>query len=231
MPFRQSLLLVLLLLTAGACLGQAPDTGQLAPPLRAALPAALPDGLRLVALEPRCDDCAPWRELEFYDNRNSAPVRREKVSVQAGYHALYAYPGCDPFADVRVEQSAPGRFGADRHAVARALRHEFARRRERIRIGVAAGDPKLIARLERLKAGGVDYVEWTAGRSGGVDYLLSSVNDLGAATLGQLQIFVPRHEVIVTVTFPANKDRPFETLEQFVRLRDEFIASYAAQLK
>jgi hypothetical protein len=74
------------------------------------IPTELQGGLKLVEVKIRCEDCEPWREIEYYSNDSSEPIKREKVSVQTGYRAMYVYPGTEYFSNTKIEKSIAGNY-------------------------------------------------------------------------------------------------------------------------
>lgn len=129
--------------------------GQPAPPAAFArlVPTALPNGLQLVEVRKRCEDCAPWRLVDFRSNASPAPIRQERVSVHEGVTAMYAFPGTQYFANTKVEQSILGRYDQDKAIVTEALAHECARMGERVTEYVAQ-HPEVREKLDRAVATG-----------------------------------------------------------------------------
>jgi hypothetical protein len=217
-------------LLPGACARAAEPP---APPAAFAklVPTRFANGLALVEIRARCTDCPPWRMVSFYSNSapNSAPgpVRQEQVSVQDGVTAMYAFPGTPYFANTKVERSVAGKYEQDRKVVLEALAHECARMKERV-LDYVDGHPEVKEKLDRVAVKGRDYVEFETGRHKGIDYASCTQNALGlmGGTVGQLQIFVPREGTIVTAYLLAQKKAKFQTIEEFLRLRREFIEGY-----
>jgi hypothetical protein len=213
-------------LLAGGC-AQAAET--LAPPAAFAglVPTSFANGLKLVEVRERCADCAPWRTIDFRSNTSPAPVRQEQVSVQGGVSAMYAFPGTQYFANTKVERSVSGKYEHDRKLVLEALAHECARMKERV-LDYVGGHPEVKEKLDRAVAKGKDYVEFETGRYQGYEYASCTRNALGlmGATISQVQVFVPREGTIVTAYLLAQKTPKFQTIEEFLRLRREFIEGY-----
>jgi hypothetical protein len=224
---RILLALALPVLMAGPAPAPAADTP--APPAALAqlVPAGFANGLKRVELKERCADCAPWRTIDFHSNSSPAPVRQEKVSVQAGLSAMYAFPGTQYFANTKVEQSVAGRYAQDKAVVLEALAHECARMKERV-ADYVGGHPEVKEKLDRVAAKGKDYVEFEQGSYKGYEYASCTQNALGlmGATISQVQIFVPQGETVVTAYLLAQKKPKFQTIEEFLQLRREFIEGY-----
>lgn len=204
------------------------DSAALPPPFRQSIPVELKGGLKLVDLSERCTVCMPWRNVEFLGLTKSEPSRLEKVSVVAGYRALYAFAGTDLFANTKIEQSAPGHFDEDRRLMEEAVRHEY----RRIKNGVdkhMAANPKDRERVESLRLQGHDYIELEEGERSGVAYVsyVANVIGLGGGTISQVQFFLPSSRITVTAYLLAQKNAKFKNIEEFRQLRQEFIDGYA----
>jgi hypothetical protein len=215
--------LTLLLLFSGAGLALAAELPQ-APPM-------LGDGLALVELRKRCDNCEPWRVLEFRSNTSPTPVWRDKVSVRAGVTAMYAYPGSDYFANVKLEQSMPGMFEKDKALVIQFIDHEFRRVKARVASYLEA-NPETRAKLEVRLAPGKDYMSFERGTGHGIDYVSYTDNVIGltGGTISQIHFFVPGRETIVTAYLLNQKRTKFTNIEEFLRLRADFIRAWTEHL-
>jgi hypothetical protein len=211
---------------AGAC-AQAAEAP--APPAAFArlVPTSFANGLTLVEIRARCTDCAPWRTIDFHSNSSPTPVRQEQVSVQDGVTAMYAFPGTPYFANTKVERSVAGKYEQDGKVVLEALAHECARMKERV-LDYVGGHPEVREKLDRAAVKGRDYVEFEQGTYRGIEYASCTQNALGlmGGTLSQLQVFVPREGAIVTAYLLAQKKAKFQSIEEFLRLRREFIQGY-----
>jgi hypothetical protein len=130
------------------------------------------------------------------------PGKSERVSVADGYRVMYSYPRTLPFARLNAERSDPASYEADKRTVTKYF------------AGMAQGDDN--AALSGLSAGGF-----------AIQSLTKKV--LGGTTLGITQLLSDADGVIVTIYFlnQVPELRQFETYEQFVRLRDEFVRGYA----
>ena len=124
-----------------------------------------------------------------------------RVSVVEGYRVMYSYPRTYPFASLKVERSDLSKYGEDKQVVMGSLA-ELAR----------ADD----------NAGLVEFS--TQGFSGQT----VTKRQLGGSTLGITQIFSDEDAVIVTVFFlnHAPQNRRFQTYEEFISLRDDFVRGY-----
>jgi len=164
-------------------------------------------------LEPyiRCDGFAAGVRAVTFDRRPAdAPRWRtielrgksERVSVLDGYRVMYSYPRMLPFARLNAEQSDPARYQADKRTVA----DYFA--------GIAQAD---------------DSTALSATSAGGFAIQSLTKKALGGTTLGITQLLSDADGVIVTIYFlnQVPELRQFETHEEFVRLRDEFVRGYA----
>ena len=214
----------------GQCVGAQPLYPQALPsPFQGTVPQNLAGGLTLVSLEKRCQDCVPWREIAFQSL--TEPVRKETVSVQDGYRAMYLFPGSQYFANVKVERSAAGQFEADRDVIERALRHECQRKLINVEEFVAQ-KPAVRQKLESIRMPGRPYLEVEQGEAHGIEYLACTENAIGliSSTISQVPLFIPAKRITVTAYLLKQQKMHFTTIQQFRELRDAFINSYAAFL-
>lgn len=227
MSFTRRLLAFLLLSLSPALVLPADRAPAVPSPFEQLVPSTLGDGLALVALRKRCEDCVPWRELAFVSDTPSTPARQEKVSVHAGLTAMYAYPGTDHFANVKVEQSMPGMFEQDKAVVIRALEHHFRYVQARIASHLAA-DPAARARLGALLAPGKEAVEFERRTVQGIEYVSHTDRVIGltGGTISQIHFFVPGRDIIVTAYLLNQKRARFANIEEFLRLRADFIRAW-----
>lgn len=213
--------LLLLVVAVGSAATDLPDV------FRKTVPSELRDGLKLVEVKKRCDDCAPWRVIDFRDHRQPQPARQEKVSVRAGFTAMYAFPGTGYFANTKVEQSMPGVYDQDKAVVIDAIRHEYARKQALIGDYLTA-NPKVRDKVESLLPKGKQYVEFEEATYKGAEYVAYTENVIGltGATISQLQIFVPNREIIVTAYLLKQKNSRFSDIDEFLKLRRDFLEGY-----
>jgi len=164
-------------------------------------------------LEPyiRCDGFAGGVRAVTLDRRPAdAPHWRtvellgksQRVSVVDGYRVMYSYPRMLPFARLNAEQSDPASYQADK----RTLVKYFA--------GIAQADDSTA--LSAVSVSGF-----------AIQSLTKRV--LGGTTLGITQLLSDADHVIVTIYFlnQVPELRQFDTHEEFLRLRDEFVRGYA----
>jgi hypothetical protein len=130
------------------------------------------------------------------------PAKSERVSVVDGYRVMYSYPRTLPFARLNAERSDPASYEADK----RTLTRHFA--------GIAQGD---------------DNAALSASSTAGFAIQSLTKKGLGGTTLGITQLLSDADGVIVTIYFlnQVPELRQFESYDEFVRLRDEFISGYA----
>jgi len=214
----------------GQCVGAQPIYPQALPsPFQGTVPQNLAGGLTLASIEKRCQDCVPWREIAFQSL--TEPVRKETVSVQDGYRAMYLFPGSQYFANVKVERSAAGQFEADREVIERALRHECQRKLINVEEFVAQKSA-VREKLESIRMPGRPYLEVEQGEAHGIEYLACTENAIGliSSTISQVQLFIPAKRITVTAYLLKQQKMHFTTIQQFRELRDAFIDSYAAFL-
>jgi hypothetical protein len=225
-PMRKLPLLVLLFFVSG-CTAQSNDTSSLPETFKKAIPVELKGGLKLVEVKSRCDGCEPWRYIDYYNNTSKEPIKREKVTVQAGYRAMYAYPDTHYFSNTKIEKSTPGSYENDLKVVVDALKHEHARKKERV-AGYLKDNPRLKEKMESFRAKGKDYIELEEGTYNGFDFVSYTENVIGLTgnTISEVLIFVPKSEVIVTAYLLRQEKAKFKTIDEFLKLRRDFIEGY-----
>ena len=159
----------------------------------------------------RCDGFAGGVRAVTLDRRPAdAPHWRtvellgksERVSVVDGYRVMYSYARTLPFARLNAELSDRASYDADK----RTITEYFA--------GIAQADDN--AALGASSAGGFAIQSLTK-------------RALGGTTLGITQLLSDVDGVIVTIYFlnQVPELRQFESYDEFVRLRDEFVRGYA----
>jgi hypothetical protein len=164
-------------------------------------------------LEPyiRCDGFAGGVRAVTLDRRPAdaphwrtveLPGESGRVSVVDGYRVMYSYPRTLPFARLNAERSDPARYEADK----RTLTQYFA--------GITQAD---------------DNAALGASSTAGFAIQSLTKKALGGTTLGITQLLSDADGVIVTIYFlnQVPELRQFETYDEFVRLRDEFVRGYA----
>jgi hypothetical protein len=193
------------------------------------IPRIFANGLQLVEIRQRCEGCAPWRTIRYAAGGNPAAVREMQVSVRAGVTAMYAFPGTPYFANVKVEQSLPGRYEQDKAIVIEALENEYQHRKQ-LTDAYMKAHPPMREKLERAVAKGKEYLELERGTHKGVEYALATENAIGlsgsSSTVSQLQIFLPQEEAIVTVYLLNQPGAKFRNIDEFIALRRAFIEGY-----
>lgn len=224
-------------LLAFMLLGLGPGLAQPAEPLplprlfAQLVPPSLGAGLELVQLCRRCEGCVPWRVVDFHPSDTSAPGRKEKVSVQAGITAIYAVPGTDDFANVKVEQSVAGMYAQDRQVVIDAIEHEFRRKQARV-AGHLAEHPDIRAKVAQLLPAGKEPIAFERRSLHGIEIVSMTEHVIGLTgpTISQVHFFAPGREVIVTAYLLRQKHPKFADIDEFLRMRAAFIESWAAFL-
>lgn len=216
-----------LLFFVAACSEQSSLTSKLPEVFQKSIPTELRGSLKLVKVKNRCDGCEAWRYVDFFSNSSNEPIKREKVTVQAGYRAMYAYPGTHYFSNTKIEQSTTGSYGNDRKIVVDALKHEYARKRERVS-GYLKENPDIREKMEPFRAKGKDYIVLDESTYKGYDYISYTENVIGLTgnTISQIHIFLPRQEIIVTAYLLRQEKAKFKTIEEFLKLRRDFIEGY-----
>lgn len=191
------------------------------------IPLELKDGLKLVELSKRCEDCSPWRFVDYYENDRPEKVKQERISVQDGYRAMYAFPGTAYFANVKIEQSVPGHYADDRAIVVDALKHECTRKKERVDVYLR-DNRKAKEKVDALISAGKEYIDFEQASYGNVDYVSCTENVIGLTGPGisQVHIFAPKNDIIITAYFLNQKNPKFKNIGEFLHMRKDFIAGY-----
>jgi hypothetical protein len=217
----------LLLLLVSACTAQSTSTSSLPETFKKTIPVELRGGLRLVEVKNRCDGCEPWRYIDYFSNTSKEPIKREKVTVQAGYRAMYAYPDTHYFSNTKIEQSTSGAYENDRKIVVDAIKHEYARKKERV-AGYLKENPSLKEKMEPFRAKGKEYIDLEETTYKGFEYISYTENVIGLTgnTISEIHIFDPKREVIVTAYLLRQEKAKFNTIEEFLKLRRDFIEGY-----
>ena len=217
----------ILLLLLSACSAQSNSMSGLPETFKKTIPIELRGSLKLVEVKNRCEGCEPWRYIDYYSNTSKEPIKREKVTVQAGYRAMYAYPDTHYFSNTKIEQSASGAYENDKKIVADAIKHEYARKKERI-AGYLKENPNLKEKMEPFRAKGKEYIDLEEGAYKGFEYISYTENVIGLTgnTISEINIFVPKREIIVTAYLLRQEKAKFSTIEEFLELRRDFIEGY-----
>ena len=140
---------------------------------------------------------------------------KQKVSVVDGYRVMFAYPDLTYyFANVKIEQSAPESYAADKKILADELKYYSAIKEATAMIFT---DRKILNGFEHY---GIDR-----------DKI-----DVGGQVATHVLFYDPAHLVVTIYFLNQSKavflnKRRFETIEQFHELRDEFLNSYSKCLK
>ncbi|HET7765968.1 MAG TPA: hypothetical protein VFK92_12830 [Burkholderiales bacterium] len=157
----------------------------------------------------RCDGFAGGVRGVALDRRpeGAAPWREvgfgdklERVSVVEGYRVVYSYPRTLWFATLKAERSDPAKYADDKRIVTENF------------TAIANGDD---AALSSFSDSGFEGQTLTK-------------RVLRGRTLGITQILSDDDAVIVTIYFAnqAPENRAFQTHEEFLALRDDFVRGY-----
>lgn len=140
---------------------------------------------------------------------------KQKVSVVDGYRVMFAYPDVTYyFANVKIEQSVPDSFAADKEAIVNELKHFSS---------IKTAHPMTFA--DKTDLNGFEHY--------GID---REKIDVG----GQVGIHVLFHNeahLVVTIYFLNQSkavflnNRRFEDIKQYREIRDDFLNSYSECLK
>ena len=111
--------------------------------------------------------------------------------------------------------------------MADAIKHEYARKKERIS-GYLKENPNLREKMEPFRAKGKEYVDLEENTYKGFEYISYTENVIGltGSTISEISIFVPKREIIVTAYLLRQEKAKFNTIEEFLKLRRDFIEGY-----
>lgn len=114
---------------------------------------------------------------------------------------MYSYARTYPFANLKAERSDPSKYAEDKQVVVRSLAE------------LAGAD------------GNTELVGFSNQRFSGQTV---TKKELAGSTLGITQIFSDEDRVIVTIFFlnHAPQNRRFQTYQEFISLRDDFVRGY-----
>jgi len=210
-----------------ACNVQSGATSDLPEIFQKSIPTELKGNLKLVEVKNRCDGCAPWRYIDYYSNDSKEPVKREKVTIEEGYRAMYSYPDTHYFSNTKIEKSSSKFYQSDKKTVIDAIKHEYNRKKERI-YNYLKENPELKEKMEPFKAKDKDYIELEEATYKGYEYISYTENVIGLTgnTISQIHIFVPDKEIIVTAYLLHQEKAKFSTIDEFLQLRRNFIENY-----
>jgi len=210
-----------------SCSAQSGDTSDLPEIFRKSIPVEMKGNLKLIEVKNRCDGCKPWRYIEFHSNESDKPIKKEKVTVQLGYRAMYAYPGTEYFSNTKIEKSSSGKYEQDKKVVIEAITHEYNRKKERVASHLKK-TPGLKEKMEPHKAKGKDYITFEHEAVNGYEYISYTENVIGLLgnTISQIHIFVPGREIIITAYLLRQEKTKFKDIEEFLLLKSDFIESY-----
>ena len=221
------ILFVTIFIFITSCSSESSSTADLPTPFKKSIPTILSDGLKLIEVKNRCDGCQPWRYIDYYINDSKEPIKSEKVTVEIGYRAMYAYPDTHYFSNTKIEQSSKGMYEQDKNIIIDAIRHEYKRKKERV-YSYLKDNPSLKEKTAPFKAKGKDYIELEEETYKGYKYISYTENVIGLTgnTISQLHIFVPENEIIITAYLLNQKKAKFKTIDEFLKLRRNLIESY-----
>lgn len=154
------------------------------------------------------------------------------MSVQTGYRAMYAYPGTEFFSNTKIEQSIPGNLAQDKKTVIEAIVHEYNRKKERIK-SYLEQNPGVKEKIGPFKAKGKDYISLEHETLNSYEYISCTENVIGLLgnTISQIHIFVPEQETIITAYLLRQKKSNFKTIEEFLKLKQNFLENYINFIK
>ena len=152
--------------------------------------------LTAVAINPRSAGAPPTRAID-------AVAGKQAVSVGEGVRVMLAFPESDPFVNLKIERSVPGRYAADKQLVLDQL--------------------QAMARRKRGEAG---VVERSADK--GIEIAALNNPRLEGGIVSMYTLFDDRQEIIATAYLLNNQRRAFQTYEEYQGLRDRFIGDFTS---
>lgn len=140
---------------------------------------------------------------------------KQKVSVVDGYRVMFAYPDLTYyFANVKIEQSAPGSYAADKEVLVNQLKHYSS---------IKEAHPMIFE--DKTMLNGFEHY--------GMDRDKIDVGD----QVGIHVLFYDSDHLVVTIYFLNQSkavflnNRRYENIKQYRELRDAFLHSYSECLK
>lgn len=233
MKTKFGILLSIFLLIVACNSAQSESKADVPKAFASVIPTELKGNLKLIEVKDRCEGCEPWRYIDYYSNDSNEPLKKEKVSVQTGYRAMYAYPGTEYFSNTKIEQSISGNYPQDKATVIDAITHEYNRKKERVK-SYLEQTPGLREKMEPFKAKGKDHITFEHETINGYEYVSYTENVIGLLgnTISQIiHIFVPEQEIIITAYLLRQKNQKFKDIEEFLGLKKDFIESYTEFIK
>ena len=227
---RSLTILCLLTVISAHCLGATNTQPNVA--LEKLIPKEFPDGLILESLNQRDRNADPWRTVSFMPSIDSKEAEEKQVSVIRGFKAMYAYPGSNFFANVKVEKSAPGQFLVDKKIITEQM-HSDTEYTQYHLTQYLDGQPDKKQQLMETMLQGKEYHSFECKSYLGYQYCIAAVNDLKLhrGVLSTVVIFVPQLEVSIVAYLLAQKNAHFDSIQEFVILRKQFIQHYIEHLK
>lgn len=126
---------------------------------------------------------------------------KQEVSVAMGVRMILAFPGTDPFVNLKLERSVAGRYAADKAAI---LAHMQA-----------------IARRAPPESG-----DFTRRVDQGIEVVALDNRTLTPGIVSMVVLFDDRHGVVATAYLmnPKPQRRAFQTIGEYVSLRNRLVA-------
>jgi hypothetical protein len=148
------------------------------------------------------------------DRLNDTPMIRtvntasgsKPVSVADGYRVMLAYPDTDYFVNLKIEQSVAGKFSEDKQHVVEQMQE------------IVAHSSGRIMKLEQTTTKGI---------------AVFGLNNRGIDTGGVISFYtlIDDAKGIVVTAYILNGDpqhRAFDTVAQYLKLRDRFVSAYVS---
>ncbi|KQQ96266.1 hypothetical protein [Massilia sp. Leaf139] len=178
-------------------------------PLFHLLPAlAADDALASPAACPWQDDLKPvsfTRVPGPFTRTVDTDAGKQSVSVAMGQRVMLAYPGTDPFVNLKLERSVAGHYAADKAAIMAQLR-----------MIERKAPPESGDRVQRVERG--------------LEVVALNNRTLTPGVVSMVVWFDDVHGVIATAYLLNQKPerRAFQNFEEYAILRDRFIGDYTA---
>lgn len=231
-------------------ISSSPNRPNLPREFQAYIPTQFDDGLKLVQANAREKNPPNTRTVQFYDISKNPLARSvtKEISVQSGYRAMYAYPGTEFFANVKIEKSMPGQFSSDK---ATAIEHikNYCDAKNVTAERVAALDMNNLptpmkAEFDRsteeekekfLKMGALikskngKSIAIHEGTRKGYEYVKCTETVLPMIldnSIDFIHIFIPEDDVTITAYLLYQHNAAFKTIDEFMVLDQKFIEGY-----
>lgn len=207
------------------------DISTLPEDFQATIPSKLGNDIQLEKLEDRCKKCEPWKIIEYFSDEQEDPIKRDKVSVQTGYKAIYTSADARFYSDTAIDKSVDGKYDEDMNVIIDALEHEYNRKKGRV-AGYMSTTASLSDKTDKKKKGQY-YLSFEQDHINRYEYVsyIENVVNIPNSTVIQIHIFVPERDIIISANLLRKDKSGTSKADELLRLKNEFIKNYTLFLK